>query len=120
MGQIVKHRWGAENIVFNAPDYCLKFLHVLRGMRAGRHRHPVKHKTFYCTAGAVMVKFDDHRVMMSQGDVVDIPPGTWHSFCGVDEQNVLIEVGTHDDPFDCHRDPTQLSGPVTQSEAEKK
>lgn len=63
--------------------YCGKYLFVFDGQTCPRHRHEVKHETFFLVKGRLVVEFNGREVGMSEGDVLPIGPGKYHSFTGV-------------------------------------
>ena len=105
-GKIVKKEWGEEQWIVNR-DYCGKRLLLKAGYRCSLHHHPVKDETFYLTMGVMKLEIgtdlDDLRVrIMKKGDVIHLPPKTWHRFTGLEDVE-FIEFSTHHDDADTVR-----------------
>lgn len=63
--------------------YCGKYLFVFDGQTCPMHRHRRKHETFFIVKGRVEMLCGGVRREMSEGEVLPVPPGTWHRFTGV-------------------------------------
>jgi len=68
--------------------YCGKFLFMFDGQTCPRHYHKMKHETFFVVKGSIRMRMDDDEFIMNEGDVLPMPPGTYHSFTG--RGNALI------------------------------
>jgi mannose-6-phosphate isomerase-like protein (cupin superfamily) len=44
----------------------------------GRHEHGY-HKVLFCLAGSIVFHTDDGDLELTQGDRLDLEPGTWHA-----------------------------------------
>ena len=73
--------------------YCGKFLFVADGQTCPYHRHDIKHETFFVMKGRVRMVVDDAERILSEGDLLVMPPGQRHSFTGVGPA-LLLEVST--------------------------
>jgi len=66
-----------------AAGYCGKYLFVFDGQTCPRHRHRIKHETFFVVKGRMMVQCDGRRLELGEGEVLPIEPGKYHSFTGL-------------------------------------
>ncbi len=73
--------------------YCGKFLFLFDGQTCPRHHHKSKHETFFMVKGRIRMLSDPAARTMDEGDVLPMPPDTWHSFTGIGPALVL-EVST--------------------------
>lgn len=71
--------------------YCGKFLFVMDGQTCPYHQHQMKHETFCVIKGSMRMKMGDQELVMNEGDVMPMPPGTGHSFTGIGPC-LLLEV----------------------------
>jgi mannose-6-phosphate isomerase-like protein (cupin superfamily) len=69
--------------------YCGKYLFLFDGQTCPRHKHAVKHETFYILKGQVRMNLGDEEMIMNEGDVLAMQTGTWHSFTGIGPALVL-------------------------------
>ena len=69
--------------------YCGKFLFMFDGQTCPRHYHKMKHETFFIVKGRIRMRMGDDEFVMNQGDVLTMPPGTYHSFAGLGNALVL-------------------------------
>lgn len=63
--------------------YCGKYLFVFDGQTCPMHRHRTKHETFFIVQGHVEMILGDTRREMGPGDVLPVPPWTYHRFTGI-------------------------------------
>lgn len=63
--------------------YCGKYLFVFDGQTCPRHRHAVKHETFFIVKGRVRMNCGGRTRVLGEGDVLPVPPGRFHSFTGI-------------------------------------
>lgn len=104
--RIVPKVWGTEEWILNGEKYACKRLTVQPGFHCSMHRHLVKDETFVCEGGFGWILVDCDPIEVSQGVIVEIPPGTWHQFwCPENEDDplVLLEVSTRHDDADVER-----------------
>jgi mannose-6-phosphate isomerase-like protein (cupin superfamily) len=73
--------------------YCGKFLFVFDGQTCPFHKHELKHETFFVTKGSVRMKLDDEEKILTEGDLLVMPPGVGHSFTGIGPA-LLLECST--------------------------
>lgn len=71
--------------------YCGKFLFVADGQTCPYHKHAVKHETFFVVKGRVRMLVDGQEKILSEGDVLSMPPGQQHAFTGMGPA-LLLEV----------------------------
>jgi len=69
--------------------YCGKFLFMFDGQTCPRHYHKIKHETFFVVKGKIRMCTDDNEFIMKEGDVLPMPPGTYHSFTGLGNALIL-------------------------------
>lgn len=74
-----------------AAGYCGKYLFVFEKQTCPKHRHRIKHETFFVVAGRVAVEYRGVRHLLARGDVLPIDPGIDHSFTGL-EASLLLEL----------------------------
>jgi mannose-6-phosphate isomerase-like protein (cupin superfamily) len=122
-GKIVEKEWGEEQWIVNR-DYCGKRLLLKEGYRCSMHHHPVKDETFYITMGVMKLEIgtdlDDMRVRtMKKGDVIHLPPKTWHRFTGLVDVE-FIEFSTHHDDADTVRHSHSEKVPAAEWEADRR
>jgi quercetin dioxygenase-like cupin family protein len=63
--------------------YCGKYLFVFDHQTCPRHKHAVKHETFFIVKGKVNITTTERDMLMKEGDVLPVPPGQLHSFTGI-------------------------------------
>ncbi len=80
--------WIANEAEFG---YCGKFLFVAAGQTCPYHKHHEKHETFFVMKGKVRMVVDDVEKVLSEGDILVMPPGQHHSFTGMGPA-LLMEV----------------------------
>ena len=105
-GKTVKKEWGEEQWIVNR-DYCGKRLLLKKGYRCSIHHHPVKDETFYILSGRMKVEVgtDPGKLAVRElgpGEVLHLPPLTWHRFTGLEDVE-FIEFSTHHDDEDTVR-----------------
>jgi D-lyxose ketol-isomerase len=74
-----------------AAGYCGKYLFVFKGQTCPRHRHRVKHETFFLLEGRLEVEFDGTIRILERGGVLPIAPHHYHRFTGL-EPSLLLEL----------------------------
>ena len=72
--------WVANEIELG---YCGKFLFVFADQTCPFHHHDMKHETFFVVKGTVRMVLDDGEKLLSEGDLLVMPPGMGHSFTGI-------------------------------------
>jgi D-lyxose ketol-isomerase len=71
--------------------YCGKYLFVFAGQTCPRHRHRIKHETFFLLEGRLEVDYRDRIQILERGAVLPIAPGGYHRFTGL-EPSMLLEL----------------------------
>lgn len=71
--------------------YCGKYLFVFKGQSCPKHRHKVKHETFFLVKGRLSVEYKGRRRELRPGGVLPIQAGVYHSFTGL-EPSLLLEL----------------------------
>lgn len=93
--------------------YCGKYLFVFDGQTCPRHRHAVKHETFFVVKGCVRMQCGGSVLDMDEGDVLPVAPGAFHCFTGIGpalllELSMPCEIG--DNQFENARIPIGRNG----------
>lgn len=108
--QIVEKAWGREKIFVNNEHYCGKLLVFDKaGGRGSMHFHMKKHETFYVQKGMFKISWIEtidaslHDTVLKEGDVWTNEPGNPHQIQSLENDSVIYEVSTHDDPNDNYR-----------------
>lgn len=71
--------------------YCGKYLFVFKGQTCPKHRHRIKHETFFLLKGRIRVEYRGRTIDLKPGGVLPIRPGHYHSFTGL-EPALLLEL----------------------------
>jgi quercetin dioxygenase-like cupin family protein len=74
-----------------AAGYCGKYLFVFKGQTCPRHRHRVKHETFFLLEGRLEVEYEGTTRTLERGSVLSIEPHHYHRFTGL-EPSMLLEL----------------------------
>ena len=74
-----------------AAGYCGKYLFVFRGQTCPKHRHALKHETFFLLHGRIEVEYRGALRVLQRGDVLPIEPHHYHRFTGL-EPSLLLEL----------------------------
>ena len=92
--------WGYELWIANTDKYCGKLLFFEKGKKCSYHFHKKKTETFYVQSGKILVRYgmSDElahcaTVLLSAGDVFDVPIGLRHQMEAV-EDTELFEFST--------------------------
>ena len=101
--------WGYELWVANTNKYCGKLLAFKKGKKCSYHHHIKKTETFYIQSGKILVRFgwsdnldEAEEILLSTGDVFDIPPKLRHQMEAV-EDTELFEFSTEHFEDDSYR-----------------
>jgi len=113
---IVEKRWGKENIYINGDgydsagitNYCMKAIYIDPNSETSMHFHIRKHETLLVVSGKLLLEYLDGKgaggvVELLPGDAFIVPPGFQHRLCALEEEVLLIEASTPDDPQDSIR-----------------
>lgn len=88
--------------------YCAKLMFVFADQECPYHHHRVKHETFLVLKGGARMAVDGKMVTVAAGDVLPVPPGTWHSFAGDRGACLLLEVSTPSVAGDSYFEDTRI------------
>jgi mannose-6-phosphate isomerase-like protein (cupin superfamily) len=101
---VIRKLWGREEIECNTPHYCAKTLVLEPGFRSSLHYHVQKWETFIVKTGECELELNGSVYVLKPGQSVDLRPFDRHRFRAFHEQQcVILEVSTHDEPDDCVR-----------------
>ncbi len=102
--------WGREVIFADTEDYCGKLLvYDKAGNKGSMHFHMQKDETWYVTQGRFMVRWIDttnasvKEKILESKDVWRNMPGQPHQLLALEDNSIVFEVSTHDDPEDSYR-----------------
>lgn len=113
--------WGREEWIVNTNLYCGKLLHVEKDKYCSLHCHIKKTETFHIIKGSVLFSYQESEItpngdvpeiarvgemkseVLKVGDTFHIKRGLLHRFCGVDDENVILEVSTEHFESDSYR-----------------
>lgn len=101
--------WGEEHWIANNELYCGKILKLKEGYKCSYHYHKIKDETFHILKGKVFMKVKGHQFILNVGDSIRLEPGTYHSFSGMVDSEIL-EISTQHFEEDSYR--KDESGPV--------
>lgn len=108
--QIVEKAWGREIIFTNNEHYCGKLLiHDKAGSKGSMHFHIKKHETFYVQQGSFKIRWIEpldasiHETMIKVGETWENIPGDMHQIEALEDNSIIFEVSTSDDPNDTFR-----------------
>lgn len=73
--------------------YCAKYLFVFNGQQCPLHGHTQKHETFFIVRGKVTMVANGKERIMTEGDLLTMPPGQVHSFTGMGNA-LILEIST--------------------------
>lgn len=110
MGKIINKGWGHEDILIHTEHYCAKLLVFDReGAKSSLHFHKLKDETFLIQKGSFKLitvntsnaAEEDH--VLAVGDTYRLRPFALHQLIALEDDSVVLEVSTYDDPADSHR-----------------
>ena len=104
--------WGWEKIIVNNEKYCGKILFIKKDSCISLQHNKLKDETFYLLSGSIKAKFielenfsnpkDIPVVLMSPGDVKNVPPGLVHQLFALDD-SMIIEISSQHFDEDTYR-----------------
>ena len=110
MINIVEKGWGREFILVNNEKYCFKRLVFdLEGATTSMHFHALKDETFFVERGSFKLELVNtknglvYSVPLEEGEHMRIEPLLPHRLVALQDDSVMMEVSTHDDPSDSYR-----------------
>jgi len=101
---IVQKLWGFEEWLVNGEDYCLKRLHLTAGFQCSYHHHEIKDETFVVESGQVYIMIEGEEKVLLEGHTQRILPGQRYCFASLIRGTRMLEVSTHHDDTDSHRE----------------
>jgi mannose-6-phosphate isomerase-like protein (cupin superfamily) len=88
-----KKPWGSYSILFQAPDYQVKRVEVLRGHRLSLQKHAKRAEKWIIVSGIGEATLGTERIPIERGSVVDIAVEEVHRIQNTGEEAlVFIEV----------------------------
>ena len=110
MAKIVTKGWGKEVIYADHEEYCGKLLvYDKAGATSSMHFHKVKKETWYVLQGSFDYKTIDTNTgvintqVISQGDTITNETFAIHQLTARDDNSIIVEVSTKDNPDDNFR-----------------
>lgn len=110
MTNVVKKGWGREIIFADNENYCGKLMIFDKvGNKSSMHFHINKHETWYVQKGLFKVNWIDHNdasletYVIKEGDVWINEQGSPHQLEAMEDDSIIFEVSTRDDPRDNYR-----------------
>jgi N-acetylneuraminate synthase len=74
------NKFGCILITIFNKSYCKKLVGVLPGQSHPSHRHIKKNESFHILSGELEISLNNIIYKLSEGDIIDVDRGTWHSF----------------------------------------
>jgi mannose-6-phosphate isomerase-like protein (cupin superfamily) len=106
----VEKGWGKEVIFADTEKYAGKFLHFsYSGSKMSMHFHKEKDETWIVVAGSFLLRTIDTRnahineSILCKGDTWRNPPLLPHQLVALQDNSIVFEVSTTDDPQDNYR-----------------
>lgn len=106
----VEKGWGKEVIFADTEKYAGKFLQFsYRGSKMSMHFHKEKDETWIVVAGLFILRTIDtktariHEKFLYKGDTWRNPPLLPHQLIALEDNSIVFEVSTTDDPEDNYR-----------------
>ena len=108
--ETVEKGWGREIIFADTPAYCGKLLIFDKaGSKSSMHFHLNKHETWYVQKGLFQVNWINHinasheSDLLKEGDVWVNEQGCPHQLQAMEDNCIIFEVSTEDEPADNFR-----------------
>jgi len=76
---VIPKGWGQEVVLFDCPDYTLKYLDFDEGKEGSFHFHGDKHESWCILSGIILLTYTDpsngdlRNKELYEGDLIDIP-----------------------------------------------
>ena len=106
----VEKGWGREVIFADTEHYCGKLMIFDRaGQKGSMHFHLKKDESWYIAKGSFMVNYINtidasmNHILLMEGDTWRNCVGEPHQLESLEDNSILYEVSTHDDPKDSLR-----------------
>ncbi len=85
--------WGSFTVLEESPDWRVKRIEVLPGMRLSYQRHERRSEHWFFVTGEGVVTLDGREVPVRAGSSLDVPCGAAHRIANTGpEPLILIEV----------------------------
>lgn len=108
--RIVTKGWGRELIFADQESYCGKLLIFdNEGAKLSMHFHAIKDETWYVQQGSFIVRWIEtknasiHETVISKGDIWRNEPLVPHQLIALQDDSIIFETSTKDDPKDSYR-----------------
>jgi D-lyxose ketol-isomerase len=106
----VNKGWGHELIWCSTPNYCGKHLvFAAAGNKFSMHFHAAKHETWRVQRGSFLVRYIDTQTAQINEETL-VPGAIWcnppllpHQLIALEDNSIIEEVSTYDDPTDNYR-----------------
>jgi mannose-6-phosphate isomerase len=109
-GKRVNKGWGHELIFADTKDYCGKLLVFdKKGKKFSMHFHDKKDETWYVYKGSFKISYiitdtaETKEVILNTADVWHNKRLSLHQLTSLEDDSIIFEVSTHDDPEDSYR-----------------
>jgi hypothetical protein len=105
----VEKGWGSEDIWISNDLYCSKFMHFDEGAQFSMHFHAKKTETWYVQSGSFCVWYlntmtaSKYAYELNKGDTWTNEVCEPHQLEALEDDSVIFEVSTPDDPRDSYR-----------------
>lgn len=107
---VIEKGWGKETIFASNELYCGKFLEFTSaGNKMSMHFHSRKDESWVVVSGTFILRYIDvydakvHEKVLRTGDTWRNPPFLPHQLEAIENNSVIAEVSTADDPGDNFR-----------------
>jgi mannose-6-phosphate isomerase-like protein (cupin superfamily) len=107
---IINKGWGKETIFAYTETYCGKFLEFTRaGNKFSMHFHKEKDESWVVLNGAFKLKVINtenalvEEIILRKGDTWRNPPLLPHQLESLEDNSIIVEVSTFDNPVDNYR-----------------
>lgn len=109
--------WGNELWLVNNEHYCGKILTIKKDFYCSFHAHLKKIEDFYVLKGRIQLDYQKGKLVdgnlvpidmkrtliLTAGEGVHVPKGTFHRFYGCEQTNQIIETSTQHFEDDSYR-----------------
>ncbi|MEQ4207470.1 cupin domain-containing protein [Actinopolymorpha sp. B17G11] len=84
--------WMVSEKLGNSTTMTVGRCYIEPGMENPRHFHPNCDEVLHVLQGTIEHSLDDQKIMMSAGDTISIPQGTFHNARNVGEQQAVFVI----------------------------
>jgi len=110
MSTVTEKTWGKETPFAYTENYCGKFLEFTKaGNKTSMHFHKDKDESLVILNGAFKLKVINtetasvEEIILRKGDTWRNPPILPHQLEALEDNSIIIEVSTFDNPLDTYR-----------------